>query len=277
MDGDGVSGGKAKRISRRNTIEEKKRIRNNRRRRKRLPKTRILEKKVQDLRGAIKRERLLKEESQAKAQHFKGMSRSFWERWHWELQKRREAMSLQARSGLQTSTPALPFHEIDPSHLVNPATTTNSMTIWIGRGSFGVVKLQEYRGFQVAVKELLPNTNLADVHHEASVLMRLCHPHVPFLFGVCTQEPYRLVLQFHGIGGTSLTLWKAITEKDECVKSGEVCLGLCMQMFEALSYLHDDAGIVHNDLKCNNILLTNPSSDVLCSQSIHLASEKLRI
>ena len=60
-------------------------------------------------------------------------------------------MSVQANCTFQSSTPT--FHEIDPSHLVNPASTTDPMSLWIGRGSFVVVNLQEYRGFQVAACE----------------------------------------------------------------------------------------------------------------------------
>ena len=130
------------------------------------------------------------------------MSRSYWKRWHWELQKRREAMALELGTSRRRSTHHLDggasehtvasyLHEINPADLVNPEGTTNPMELWIGRGTFSVVKLQVYRGMQVAVKELLPQAVLNDVCHEAMITMKLCHRHLPYLFGVCTLEkPY---------------------------------------------------------------------------------------
>lgn len=128
----------------------------------------------------------------------------------------------------------------------------DSKDAWIGRGSFGVVTLQIYKGVEVAVKEVLPKTLLADVQHEARIIMKLCHPN---LFGICTKSPsYKLVLQFHGLNGCLVTLANAIVE-NKYVTNGEKCLLICVQVMEALRYLHDDAGVLHNDLKCNNILL----------------------
>ena len=76
------------------------------------------------------------------------------------------------------------------------------------------------------------------------------HPHLPYLFGVCTTQPYKVVFQSHGIGGSSVTLAKAITERAACVTSGATCLLICIQMMEALRYMHNDAVVLQNDLKC---------------------------
>ena len=96
--------------------------------------------------------------------------------------------------------------------------------------------------------------------HEANIIMKLCHPNLPFLFGVCTATPYKLVLQYHGLKGCSVTLAHAIT-REQYLTCGEKCLLICVQMMEALRYLHDDAGVLHNDIKCNSILLTNPGTE----------------
>ena len=109
------------------------------------------------------------------------------------------AYRVQQRDHQSTSSYAA-LHEINPSYLQNPKGMKDSMDVWIGRGSFGVVKLQIYRGVEVAVKELLPKTLLADLQHEAKIIMNLCHPNLPFLFGICTKSPsYKLVFQFHGL------------------------------------------------------------------------------
>ena len=55
-------------------------------------------------------------------------------------------------------------HEIDPGLLKNPTVCgVNNNEVFIGRGSFSVVKLQVYRGIKVATKKFLPNTVVADV------------------------------------------------------------------------------------------------------------------
>lgn len=130
--------------------------------------------------------------------HLKSMSRTYWERWRWELEKRKEAIViLNSRVGLQSKHLVPPMvNEIDTSMLVD---LKGQSELYVGRGSFGIVRLQLYRGIHVAVKELLPKSVKQDVIHEAEVLARLCHPYLPCLFGICTQtQPLRIVMQFHG-------------------------------------------------------------------------------
>lgn len=150
------------------------------------------------------------------------------------------------------------FQEIEPSLLTNPVQKNGQIKdVFVGRGCFAVVKLQLFRGIKVAVKEVLPRTVLADVHHEASILMQLSHPYVPYLFGVCTQQqPYKIVMQFEGIADntTTLTLNDAVLNK---LITGETAwLTLCAKLMEALRYLHEEVSILHNDIKTNNIIIS---------------------
>ncbi len=94
--------------------------------------------------------------------------------------------------------------------------------------------------------------------HEARILALLCHPFVPYLFGVCTAvKPYRVVMQFPGIEKTltSLTLHEAIKHKR--ISEGYGWIGLCAQIMEALHYLHEDVDILHNDLSASNSLVVD--------------------
>ena len=77
---------------------------------------------------------------------FKNRARTFWERWRWELQKRKEVMvsELQARSrsGLIQYTSCQTMQEIDPCMLSD----IDQQERYAGRGSFGIVKVQIFRG-----------------------------------------------------------------------------------------------------------------------------------
>ena len=116
------------------------------------------------LRNDIELERSLRGKSDQKAILYKRMSRSYWERWNWELQKRKEAMALEFKRAFNSASvpqhSSAEFHEIDPATLSDPEGLADEMELYIGRGSFGVVKLQVYRGIHVAVKELLPTIPL---------------------------------------------------------------------------------------------------------------------
>ena len=71
------------------------------------------------------------------------------------------------------------------------------MQTYIGRCSFGVVRVQIYRGIKVAVKELLPRSLASDVRHEAGILAMFCHPYLPLLFGIHTAtQPYKIVMHY---------------------------------------------------------------------------------
>ena len=73
---------------------------------------------------------------------------------------------------------------------------------YAGRGSFGIVKVQSFRGILVAVKMFLPRSLKADVYSEASILQHLCHPYLLHLIGVCIkQKPFSIVMQYHAFNG----------------------------------------------------------------------------
>ena len=182
---------------------------------------------------------------------YKKMARHYWDRWQWELQKRKEAL-------IHGSIPCYQrgyIHQIDPALLTNPS--EDGTEVYLGEGSFSIVQLKIYRGVKVAVKQFRAATMKSDVLHEASIISNLCHPYLPFLFGICTESmPYRLVIQFYGINLETVTLSKEICQRrviTECI----IWMLLCSQLLEAVAYIHDTAQILHNDIKCDNILLTD--------------------
>lgn len=121
------------RTSRPNTLDEKRRMRNDRKRRRR-SRTKVLEAQLQH-------ERALRSDSDKKVIFYRNMSRSYWERWQWELQRRKEILAREraiSRGCQGKDAHRAPIiHEIDPELLHNPTdcdeTHANlhwSMFIW---------------------------------------------------------------------------------------------------------------------------------------------------
>jgi len=81
------------------------------------------------------------------------------------------------------------------------------------------------------------------------------------LFGICVEKtPYSIITQFEGIciGNAipqSLTLHKELQEGNRL--QGLKWISTCAQLVEAVRYLHFEAEILHNDIKPDNILLSD--------------------
>lgn len=201
---------------------------------------------------------------------YRQISRTYWERWRWELHKRREALKeLMVKNRFTPSASGsrdFLMHEIDPSMLRDPLIGGKQEESFVARGSFGIVRLQEYRNIQVAVKEFLPRSLLVDVKAEASILSSLSHPYVPFLLGIVTKKyPLRIVMQFHSVCDQEVTTFER--EIRLCRFFGIIWITLCAQLIEAVHYLHEEVGILHNDIKGDNILLAQtlkPEEECQC-------------
>ena len=154
----------------------------------------------------------------------------------------------------QRNIPKLVVREIERSLLVKTRSEP------IGSGTFGNCFLVEYHGITAVVKEMnrqndtpKESERCKEVLHEANVLHNLGnHENLPFLLGICTlKEPYSLVLQFHGAGQESVTLYKAIKEKFfDKVGTVKIFVDIC----KAVNYIHGK-GYLHSDLKSNNVVL----------------------
>lgn len=247
---------------RRHTLEQKRSMKRERKKRKR------------QTRAAIKKAKELQKQNDAvtgssrEVVLYKQMARHYWDRWQWELQKYKKEVQLNKEQASYTKG----LHEIDPVFLTNPKNKDGQPTeLYLGQGSFSIVSLKVYRGINVAVKQYRVRTEKADVYNEAMVLSCLCHPYLPYLFGMCTESsPYRLVMQFHGIGHQTVTLNKEMFEK-KLIVGPTAWLIACSQLIEAISYIHDDVQILHNDIKPDNILLAADPSASDCKYQIVLS------
>ena len=178
---------------RKNTIEEKRIMRNSRRRRMRRRKPRRLTfEKVESLKQMKQKLEVANVEIKKKGKRIETlrcMTRTFWERWRRELEKRKEALWL-SRTGsyrlhVQSTSVTKPhISEIDPDLLIRPTVNEEQEDCYLDRSSFGIVKLMMYRGMYVAVKQLHVKSRLQDLRKEAEITSLLCHPFLPYLYGI---------------------------------------------------------------------------------------------
>lgn len=255
---------------RRNTLQEKRKMRAERKKRKRHMKAAMQQesKSASKLKTDLDTKQNQLEASQNKMQMYKNMARTYWERWRWECEKRKELgkesliplnVCCQYSSQGSSTTDKLMPPQINPAMLID---LSEDLTTYVDRGSFGIVKLQLYRGIYVAVKQVLPRTFISDVIAEAKCLMKLSHPNLPHFFGICTEEkPYCIVMQFEGVQSNDGSHPQALNLHQELHKDGILhgmdWVSVCAQLSEAVRYLHFDMEILHNDIKPDNILLSN--------------------
>ena len=149
------------------------------------------------------------------------------------------------------------IQEIQPDYLVSFDKTGRDH--YLGRGSFGVVSFKMFCGMQVAVKTLHIHCLLEDVQQEASMLVQLCHPFLPHLFGICTEaKPFKIVMQFHGFNfdpstPESITVLQEINHNLIGLNDTNWIIVLA-QLLEVINYLHTKVEILHN-ISCRNIVL----------------------
>ena len=130
---------------------------------------------------------------------------------------------------------------------------------FLGSGTFGSCYLAHYRGYLVSMKEFKVHAHmfLGDVKKEVRQKVRMItslgnHRCLPLLFGVVTRtQPFRLITQFHGEKEKSMTVSKAM-RKNELTKQS--WLTILKDVIDGLEHVHK-RGILHNDLKLNNIVL----------------------
>ena len=257
----------SRRRSRCNTVEEKRKMRKERNKRKKRSMKgftkKLLREDIKRLREELTAESKLRQKAGLNVIAQRNRARTFWERWRWELEKRREAMISLCQQRVRTSPTvgkSVHVQEIDPSMLHDPVIDGKSEVHYVGRGSFGIVRAQVLRGILVAVKEFLPRTVKADVIHEASLLNRICHPYLPFLIGICTKQlPFRLVLQFHAFKELESVTLEHVLQDNHL--SCHIWIHLCAQLLEAIKYLHEEVNILHNDIKPNNVIVTQSNED----------------
>lgn len=62
----------------------------------------------------------------------------------------------------------------------------------------------------------------------------------------------------YGLDGKSVTIQKELKNNTN-VYIAKDWIVLCAQLVDVIHYLHEDAKCIHNDIKADNVLLTNSS------------------
>lgn len=130
----------------------------------------------------------------------------------------------------------------------------------LGEGCFGKCFLAKLKrsGIFVTVKfgKKKAGRYSESLRNEAEILSRLCHPNVPFLFGIIEGCSPGLIIEFHGDTDklSSLTLSQVCRDKN-LEMSCSVWLDIMFCCCSTFAYIHE-AGILYNDIKTNNVLIT---------------------
>ncbi|XP_052537892.1 tyrosine-protein kinase TXK-like isoform X4 [Tympanuchus pallidicinctus] len=122
----------------------------------------------------------------------------------------------------------------------------------LGRGQFGIVHLGKWKAtIKVAIKKINEGAmSEDDFMEEAKLMMKLSHPKLVQLYGVCTrQKPLYVVTEFleNGCLLNYLRQWRGKLSRD-------MLLGMCLDVCEGMEYLERN-NFIHRDLAARNCLV----------------------
>ncbi|XP_025934427.1 tyrosine-protein kinase Tec isoform X1 [Apteryx rowi] len=157
-------------------------------------------------------------------------------------------------------------YPVTPKKMTAPTTAGFSYEKWeinpseltfmreLGSGLFGVVRLGKWRAqYKVAIKAIREGAMYEeDFIEEAKVMMKLTHPKLVQLYGVCTQQrPIYIVTEFmeHGCLLNYLRQKRGLLSKD-------ILLTMCQDVCEGMEYLERNS-FIHRDLAARNCLVND--------------------
>ena len=96
-------------------------------------------------------------------------------------------------------------------------------------------------------------------NNEANILMKCCHQTISYLFGVCLERRYKMmVLSFHGIDMQSYSLHRVLLSSSTSLSieiSSLAWKQIVLGVMSGIYYIHHKCGVIHNDIKEDNIIL----------------------
>uniref|UniRef100_UPI0037E9B33C tyrosine-protein kinase Tec n=2 Tax=Semicossyphus pulcher TaxID=241346 RepID=UPI0037E9B33C len=152
----------------------------------------------------------------------------------------------QDRSAPSTAGFSYEKWEINPSEL--------TFMKELGSGQFGLVRLGKWRAqHKVAIKAIREGAMYEeDFIEEAKVMMKLSHPKLVQLYGVCSQQkPIYIVTEFMALG----CLLNFLREQRGSFGLGSL-LSICLDVSEGMKHLEAN-GFIHRDLAARNCLVND--------------------
>eukprot|EP00005_Dracoamoeba_jomungandri_P000898 CAMPEP_0174251982 /NCGR_PEP_ID=MMETSP0439-20130205/1638_1 /TAXON_ID=0 /ORGANISM="Stereomyxa ramosa, Strain Chinc5" /LENGTH=565 /DNA_ID=CAMNT_0015332445 /DNA_START=29 /DNA_END=1726 /DNA_ORIENTATION=+ len=148
------------------------------------------------------------------------------------------------------------------------------MGVKIAEGKYGIVYKGKCRGQVVAIKLLhnqhLSQEKLEELRTEVEIMVRLRHPCILLLMGVCT-EPNNVALVMEYVDGKSLD---RILHDSKIPLSPQRQLRLATEIAKGMNWLHClDPPIIHRDIKPPNILVTNNWDVKVCDFGLSCVKE----
>ncbi|XP_068443457.1 tyrosine-protein kinase Tec isoform X3 [Clinocottus analis] len=142
---------------------------------------------------------------------------------------------------------------------INPSELTFMKEL--GSGQFGVVRLGKWRAqHRVAIKAIREGAMYEeDFIEEAKVMMRLCHPKLVQLYGVCLQRrPLLIVAEFMENG----CLLNFLRQRRRTLTEAWL-LSMCQDVCEGMEYL-EAQNFLHRDLAARNCLVNEHKVVKVC-------------
>ncbi|KAM7376936.1 hypothetical protein PAMA_013627 [Pampus argenteus] len=135
---------------------------------------------------------------------------------------------------------------------INPSELTFMKEL--GSGQFGLVRLGKWRAqHKVAIKAIREGAMYEeDFIEEAKVMMKLSHPKLVQLYGVCSQQrPIYIVTEFMEYG----CLLNFLRQQRGSFSLGSL-LSICLDVSEGMEHLESN-GFIHRDLAARNCLVND--------------------
>mmetsp|Transcript_16218 Transcript_16218/g.37334 ORF Transcript_16218/g.37334 Transcript_16218/m.37334 type:complete len:819 (-) Transcript_16218:89-2545(-) len=155
----------------------------------------------------------------------------------------------------------------------------------LGRGAYGEVLLvvQKLTGERRVCKRILATQRKSpaeEVCNEVDLLRSMDHPHIIRIFEYFQAEDHLDIIMEPVFGGTLTRLVQGLyynseeeylNQRPEGLTEGWIAT-LMSQMLSALVYAHEVVGVIHKDLKSDNILLVGPAKatpDQMLMRPVH--------
>ncbi|KAH7716781.1 glutathione S-transferase [Aphelenchoides avenae] len=164
------------------------------------------------------------------------------------------------------------IHKEREEYIITPEKLKNAEEIHLGEGQFGKVFQAEYHGAKVAVKELrdekAATSDMRAFAKEIEMLRHLHHPMIVCVWGFMTRlnpdgrRNVSLVMEW-----CHCSLRYALDRRRSSPPEwfdAATTLDFCRDIAAGMKYLHDqNPPLLHRDLKCANILLTDANEKTL--------------